>query len=354
MCFLVGAGNFDSIGQIHPALMDRIYGYGKVVRMNNDMPNTLENRRKYVQFIAQEISRFHLMPFSREACEEIADEGRRRSNKRDALTTRFRPMISIIKTSATLAMRDKCKIAKRKHVREAIEDHCKTIQKQLLEHQISERGKLLEISPEGARLGQIYGLAAVSDQYSGEMTGNVLAVKGFLEKRDNGSTNHLKGYYKVTGIAKDGKERFITDSVAKVRSVILQKYGVDIAQDYFTHIDFAQSYGVDGPSAGVTMTILLCSLIEGKSIRQDVAVTGEINVGVDGRVPVTAVGGLHEKIKAAEAWGFRRVVIPAKNFKHSIDPGDYKIEVVAGETLEDYLRECMISDHKLLSIDFPK
>jgi len=358
MCFLVGAGNFDSIGQIHPALMDRIYGYGKVVRMNNDMPNTLENRRKYVQFIAQEISRFHLMPFNREACEEIVDEGRRRSNKRDALTTRFRPMISIIKTSATLAMRDNCKIAQRKHVREAIENHCKTIQKQLLEHQISERGKLLEISPEGSRLGQIYGLAVVSDQYSGEMTGNVLAVKDFLEKRDNGTRarayNHLKGYYKVTGIAKGGKERFITDSVAKVRSVILQKYGVDIAQDYFTHIDFAQSYGVDGPSAGVTMTILLCSLIEGKSIRQDVAVTGEINVGVDGRVPVTAVGGLHEKIKAAEAWGFRRVVIPAKNFKHSIDPGDYKIEVVAGETLEDYLRECMISDHKLLSIDFPK
>lgn len=354
MCFLVGAGNFDSIGQIHPALMDRIYGYGKVVRMNNDMPNTLENRRQYVQFIAQEISRFHLMPFNREACEEIVDEGRRRSNKRDALTTRFRPMISIIKTSATLAMRDNCKIVKRKHVREAIENHCKTIQKQLLEHQISERGKLLEISPEGSRLGQIYGLAVVSDQYSGEMTGNVLAVKGFLEKRDNGNNNHLKGYYKVTGIAKGGKERFITDSVAKVRSVILQKYGVDIAQDYFTHIDFAQSYGVDGPSAGVTMTILLCSLIEGKSIRQDVAVTGEINVGVDGRVPVTAVGGLHEKIKAAEAWGFRKVVIPAKNFKHSIDPGDYNIKVVAGETLEDYLRECMISDHKLLSIDFPK
>ncbi|NIR87239.1 AAA family ATPase, partial [Candidatus Bathyarchaeota archaeon] len=84
MCFLVGAGNFDSISQIHPALMDRIYGYGKVVRMNNDMPNTVENRRKYVQFIAQEVRRFHLIPFSREACEEIVDEGRRRSNKKEA------------------------------------------------------------------------------------------------------------------------------------------------------------------------------------------------------------------------------------------------------------------------------
>lgn len=84
MCFLVGAGNFDSISQIHPALMDRFYGYGKVVKMNEDMPNTVENRRKYVQFIAQEVKRFHLIPFSREACEEIitkeGEEAERRTH----------------------------------------------------------------------------------------------------------------------------------------------------------------------------------------------------------------------------------------------------------------------------------
>jgi predicted ATP-dependent protease len=208
---------------------------------------------------------------------------------------------------------------------------------------MTERGKLLEIHPEGVKLGQIYGLAVVSDPYSGEMTGNVLTVKGFVEKRDEKRVGDLKGYYKVTGVAKGGKEQFIADSVAKVRSVILQKYGVDIAQEYFTHIDFAQSYGVDGPSAGVTMAILLCSLIEGKPIRQDVAVTGEINVGVDGVIQVTAVGGLNEKVKAAQMWGFKKVVIPAKNYKYSTDPGDYKIEVVPAETLEDYLEECLIS-----------
>jgi predicted ATP-dependent protease len=202
---------------------------------------------------------------------------------------------------------------------------------------MNERGKLLEIKPEGATLGQIYGLAVVKDPYSGEMTGNVLTVKGFMEERKK---NPIKGYYKVTGIAKGGKERFIADSVEKVRSVILQKYGVDIGQEYFTHIDFAQAYGVDGPSAGVTMTILLCSLMERKPIRQDVAVTGEINVGVDNAIKVTAVGGLHEKIKAAEVWGFKKVIIPAKNYEHSIEPSDYKIEVVSGETLGDYLREC--------------
>ena len=344
--FLVGAGNFDSIGQVHPALMDRIYGYGKVVRMNNDMPNTVGNRRKYLQFMAQEAQRFNLLPFSRDACIEIVEEGRRRSNKRDALTTRFRPLISIVKTSATLAMNENCRVVERRHVLEAIGEHCKTIQKQLLEHEMSERGKLLEIKPEGVKLGQMYGLAVVHDPYSGEMTGSVLGVKAQLVKKTVLPRDQpLRGYYRVTGVAKG--QSFISDSIAKVRSVILQKYGVDIAQDYLTHLDFAQSYGVDGPSAGVTMAILLCSLIEGKPIRQDVAVTGEINLSVNDSIQVTAVGGVHEKIKAAEAWGFKKVVIPQKNYEHSIDVRDYKIDVVPAKTLDDYLKECLIEEHFL-------
>jgi len=339
--FLVSAGNFDSINQIHPALMDRIYGYGKVVRMNNDMPNTVENRRKYIQFLAQEVKRFNLIPFSRDACAEIVEEGRRRSNKRDALTTRFRPLISIIKTSATLATNEGCGTVERRHVRDAIENHCKTIQRQILEHEMNERGKLLEIEPSGAELGQIYGLAVVRDPYSGEMTGNVLCLKASMVKRSDLQRPYsLNGYYKVTGVAKG--QTFSSDSVAKVRSVILQKYGIDIAQDYLTHLDFAQSHGVDGPSAGVTMVILLCSLIEGKPIRQDVAVTGEINLGVGNQIQITAIGGAYEKIKAAEAWGFKKVVIPKKNYQHSIDIKDYRIQIVAAETLDDYLKECLV------------
>lgn len=344
--FLVGAGNFDSITQIHPALMDRIYGYGKVVRMNNDMPNTLENRRRYVQFIAQEVKRFNFIPFSREACEEIVEEGRRRSNKKDALSTRFRPLISIVKTAATIAINEDCKVVERRHVQEAIDSHCKTIQRQILEHEMSERGKLLDIKPDGAKLGQLHGLAVVRDPYSGEMTGNVLSVKASMVKRTELPRDYsFKGYYKVTGVAKG--QSFISDSIAKVRSVILQKYGVDIGQDYLTHIDFAQSYGVDGPSAGVTMTILMCSLIEGKPVRQDVAVTGEINLGVGDAIQITAVGGVHEKIKAAEAWGFKKVVIPQKNYDHSIDARDYKIEVVPAATLDDYLKECLVEKQTL-------
>ena len=110
-----------------------------------------------------------------------------------------------------LTMNERLQIVERRHVKEAIEKHCKTIQKQILEHYVSERGHLLEISPEGVRLGQIYGLAIINDPYSGEMTGNVLTVKGFLEKRNERSGSPLKGYYKVTGTAKSGKERIVQE-----------------------------------------------------------------------------------------------------------------------------------------------
>jgi len=209
---------------------------------------------------------------------------------------------------------------------------------------MEERGVFLEIRPEGKELGSIYGLAVVSDPHSGEKTGNVLSIRAHMLKKQKVSKKYLSGYYKVTGIAKGNKERFISDSVAKVRTVILQKYGVDIAQEYLTHIDFAQAYGVDGPSAGVTMTLLLCSLMEGKPIDQSVAVTGEINVGVSDEIKVTAVGGVHEKIKAAEAWGFKKVLIPARNLKYSINPNDYKIEVIGCANLDDYLKHCLVGD----------
>jgi lon-related putative ATP-dependent protease len=337
--FLLAAGNFDSIGQIHPALMDRLTGYGRVIRMNNDMPNTIENRRKYVQFISQESKRFNLPSFSRDACIEITEEGRRRSGKRECLTTKFRPLISVIKTAGTLAQNQRLSEVGVDEVKEAINKHCKTIQLQILEHQVEESAKIKEIDPHGAKLGTIYGLAVTSDPISGEATGNILKVKGQLIKKDKCQTKGLGGYYKVSGIAKNAK--WITDSAEKVRSVLIHKYGVDIAQEYFTHIDFSQNYGIDGPSAGVTMALVLCSLIEGKPIRQDVCVTGEINISSEDEVAITAVGGVHEKIKAAEANGFRKVVIPAKNFKHSIKETDYNIEVVGAKNLDEYLKEVL-------------
>ena len=359
LTLLVAAGNFDAVSHIHPALMDRIYGYGRVIRMNNDMPNTVENRRKYVQFIAQEVDRFRLPPFSRGACEEIVNEGRRRSDKRNSLITKFRPIIGVLKTAGQLALNEGLEYVEASHVQEAVAVHCKTIQQQILEHQIEERGALLEIEPRGTSFGSIYGLAVVSDGFSGERTGTILKVAAYMHRKS--PDDSTRGFYKVTGVSREG--RWIDDSIDKVRTVILKRYNVDIAQHYYTHIDFSQSQGVDGPSAGVTMTLLICSLIsgsrartlarKGRPMRQDVAVTGEINVGSDDEVRVTAVSGLYEKIRAAEAWGFKKVLIPQRNLEHSVNPDDFDIEVVGCSNLDDYLRHILVDDEDPYAFDVP-
>jgi len=336
MNFLIAAGNLDSLPNIHAALLDRIQGYGKVVYMNNDMPNSIDNRRKFVQFISQEVHRFHLLPFSHDACMEIIDEARRRSGKKDYLTCKFRPMISIIKTASTIAHNERVDIVDVKHVREALNEHCKSIGLQVMEKYI-ERDELYSIIDPTAKpkVGQIHGLAVMSiNREDMDMVGSVLLVRASCKEK----AKKKEGYFNVTGVeVKD--ESYVQHSIAKVRHTILQLLEKDIGQEYCTHIDFAQEHGVEGPSAGVTMTLALYSCLTGKKIRQDVAVTGEINIQNDGKILVTPIGGVHEKIMAAQKWGFKKVLIPKRNYDKNINPKDYKIEVVGCETLEDYIRE---------------
>jgi ATP-dependent Lon protease len=65
----------------------------------------------------------------------------------------------------------------------------------------------------------------------------------------------------------------------------------------------------DGPSAGVAMFMALTSLLTGRTIRSDTAMTGEISL----RGLVLPVGGIKEKVVAASAAGIKRVLLPARN-----------------------------------------
>jgi ATP-dependent Lon protease len=65
----------------------------------------------------------------------------------------------------------------------------------------------------------------------------------------------------------------------------------------------------DGPSAGVAMFMALTSLLSGLTIRSDTAMTGEISL----RGLVLPVGGIKEKVLAADRAGLKRVMLPARN-----------------------------------------
>ncbi|MGA2795481.1 MAG: S16 family serine protease, partial [Roseiarcus sp.] len=67
----------------------------------------------------------------------------------------------------------------------------------------------------------------------------------------------------------------------------------------------------DGPSAGVAMFMALVSLMTDRVIRNDTAMTGEISL----RGLVLPVGGVKEKVVAAQRAGIKRVMLPARNRK---------------------------------------
>jgi ATP-dependent Lon protease len=122
---------------------------------------------------------------------------------------------------------------------------------------------------------------------------------------------------------------------------------IGIATDFYEKSDIhvhvpAGAIPKDGPSAGVTIAASLASLLTGRPVRSDVAMTGEITL----RGKVLPVGGIKEKVLAARRAGIKTVILPRRNERDLDDiPPELRAEMetifvdTVDEVLEHALRE---------------
>ncbi len=120
-----------------------------------------------------------------------------------------------------------------------------------------------------------------------------------------------KGSLLVTGQVRDVMKESVQAALSYIASQAAE-FGIepDFREKFDVHVHVpAGGVPKDGPSAGVTMLAALTSLLTGRLVRNDLAMTGEITL----RGAVLPIGGVKEKVLAAHRAGLKAVLLPKKN-----------------------------------------
>ncbi len=135
--------------------------------------------------------------------------------------------------------------------------------------------------------------------------GDILFIEAILMKG--------KGNLILTGKLGEVMQESAKAAMSYVRSKA-EEFNIDpdIFQNYDIHIHVPSgAIPKDGPSAGITLLSALMSLLTGRKVSSEVAMTGEVTL----RGQVLPVGGIKEKILAAKRAGIKRILMPEKNRK---------------------------------------
>lgn len=130
--------------------------------------------------------------------------------------------------------------------------------------------------------------------------GEILFIETMLTKG--------KGNIKVTGQLGDVMKESVDIALSLVKSMYPEKSEIFEKNDIHIHVP-AGAVPKDGPSAGITMTTALASLINNIPVSPEYAMTGEVSL----RGNVMPIGGLPEKLMAAARAGIKKVFIPEEN-----------------------------------------
>lgn len=102
------------------------------------------------------------------------------------------------------------------------------------------------------------------------------------------------------------------------------------------HINFPGGVPVDGPSAGVAMTVAAVSALKGVPVDASCAVTGEVSV----QGKVLPVGGVPQKVEAAKKAGLQRVIVPRANYMERFE--SMGIQVIPVDTVQQAVEKMLL------------
>jgi len=330
---LVASGNIQAIEAMHPALRSRIRGYGYEIFMRETIEDNDENRRRMVQFVAQEVRKDAKIPhFTVDAVDEILREAKRRSGTKDKLTLRFRDLGGIIRAAGDVATEKKHKYVTAEDVLEG-KKSARTLEQQVGDFYLDRKKEYNILITTGSRVGRVNGLAVMGEG------GTVLPIVAEVAPAHTQKSGQIIATGKLGEIAKE--------AVTNVSALFKKVLGKDIS-NHDIHVQFLQTYeGVEGDSASVSVAVAVLSALEKVGVRQDVAMTGSLTV----RGEVLPVGGVTHKIEAAVEAGIKKVVIPESNMKDVLIEKRYEgmIEIVPARTLIDVLRHALVKGEHLIT-----
>lgn len=145
-----------------------------------------------------------------------------------------------------------------------------------------------------------------------------------------------KGKMIITGQLGDVMKESFQIALSLVKSLYPKESKVLDDHDLHIHVP-AGAVPKDGPSAGITLTTALASLLTGKKVSPEYAMTGEVSL----RGGVMPIGGLPEKLMAAQRAGITKVLIPADNEQDLDDVADEvknKLEIVPVKKVTEVLK----------------
>lgn len=149
-----------------------------------------------------------------------------------------------------------------------------------------------------------------------------------------------KGGIIITGQLGDVMKESAQIAVSLVKKMFPDKAKLFATNDLHIHVPEG-AVPKDGPSAGITLTTAIASLVTGIPVSPKIAMTGEVSL----RGVVTPIGGLPEKLLAAQRAGVKRVFIPAENQDDLKDvPGEIidNLEIIPVSDVSEVLKGCKI------------